>query len=379
MQFRRSGQRDERRRRVLNETLLDNVVAAGMRTAWGSVSTDGVLRTVRRSENYGNATFMDEQLRLTDLIPRRLITLFVLFTLGLAMAAGLEGLYVWMLGLPGVGQDAPIAALNLGGEGSLADWFGSITLFTAAVIAVVIYTVRRHKTDDYHGHYRVWLWAAACWLLMSVDEGASLHEAFGRMMVTVTGTTLWGDGSIWWVIAYFFLLGAVGTRILIDVRRCRLCVVALMAAATCYLGAVAALLGWLRIDDPARTIMLEEGAEMVGNLSLLLAMGLYARFVVLDAEGLLFRRKPGYDEESAGEPGDFEIDRERKKSRSAKTAVTVHPPHGVPRPASHRSPTVASVEQAETSVGRKLTKGEKKALSKRLRKMARERTLRQAR
>ena len=92
MQFRRSGQRDERRRRVLNETLLDSVVAAGVRTAWGSVPPEGVLRPIRRSENYGDAAFMDEQLRLTDLIPRRAVTLFVLFLVGLAMAAGLTTL-----------------------------------------------------------------------------------------------------------------------------------------------------------------------------------------------------------------------------------------------------------------------------------------------
>ncbi len=351
-------------------------MAAGVRTAWGSISNDGVLRTIRQSPNYGNASFLNEQLRLTDLIPRRLITILVLFALGLAMAGGLETLYAWMGGLT-LAEGKPIAAFDLGGEGSLADWFNSITLFLAATIALIVYTVRRHRTDDYQGHYRVWLWASACCLLMSVDVGASLHEGFSRMMVAVTGTSLWGDGDIWWVIAYCFIIGAVGTRVLVDVRRCRLCVLALLATAACYLAAVATLLGLLKVENPARAIMLVGGAEMVGNLSLLLAVTLYARFVILDAEGLLYRRRRGYDEELVGETPDVEINLDRDKSLLAKTSLTVHPPHGISRPAAHRSPGVNSVDQAETSVGRKLTKGEKKALRQRLRKMARERTVRQ--
>ena len=55
---------------------------------------------------------------------------------------------------------------------------------------------------------------------LSIDETASLHEGFKEMMVLVTGTRVFGDGSIWWVAAYGFLLGGVGTRLLVDMREC---------------------------------------------------------------------------------------------------------------------------------------------------------------
>ena len=75
MQFRRSGQRDERRRRVLNDALA--VATPGScrpsrRSAWGSERL-----AERKSENYGDAAFMDQQPCLTDLVPRHL-AVFVL-------------------------------------------------------------------------------------------------------------------------------------------------------------------------------------------------------------------------------------------------------------------------------------------------------------
>ena len=78
-------------------------------------------------------------------------------------------------------------------------WFSSMTLAMAAMVAVLVYTVRRHRKDDYQGRYRVWLWAAACFMLMSLDETASLHEGFKEMMTLLTGSAIFGDGSIWWI------------------------------------------------------------------------------------------------------------------------------------------------------------------------------------
>ena len=163
---------------------------------------------------------MDEQPRLTDLVPLRLPVWLLILAVGLAIVAGLEALYAWMPRLAHLTTDGSVAAFDLDAEGSLAVWFSSMTLALAALAAVMVYSVRRFKTDDYYGHYRIWLWAAACWLLLSIDETASLHEGFKEMMACVTGTRLHGDGSIWWVIAYGFLLAAVGTRLLIDMRHC---------------------------------------------------------------------------------------------------------------------------------------------------------------
>jgi len=265
----------------------------------------------RRSQNYGDASFMDDQLRLTDLIPRRLTTFILLFLGGVACVLGLEALYAWMPELmPLTHENSPVAAFDLDGEGSLAVWFSSVVLLLAGVAALIVYYVRRHKNDDYQGRYRIWLAAAACWVVMSIDETSSLHEGFKEMMTHITGTRLYGDGSLWWAVPYFFILGVVGSRLLVDMRKCILSSATLAMAAVCYIVAVAAQLQWIMPEMGAKGIMLEEGAEMIGNLFLLTAMGLHARYVILDAEGLL----PSTREEEPEEQRVWDEEEEREVS-----------------------------------------------------------------
>ncbi len=385
-QFRRSGQRDGRRRRLLAEEPYSAPAQATSRNAAGPVTTRHAELPPRKSENYGDAAFMDESLRLIDLIPRRLSSFGLLLLAGLIVVVALEVAYAWMPRLAPMTTDGRVAALDLDAEGGLAVWFSSAVLALAALVAVLVFTVRRHKTDDYQGHYRVWLWAAMCWLLMSIDEASSLHEGFKQMMTLATGTPLHGDGSLWWVIPYFFLLGAVGSRLLLDMRCCKLSSGALVATAGCYALAVGVQL-LSQGNGGARAVMLEEGAEMVGNLTLLLAMGLHARYVVLDAEGRLPRREPTLNDTNQEDRQEDQFhDEETAKghrppaSSAADEWITVEAAHQTPPPArgrtsSTRAPLVREELEPEgdpepepepSPVRRKLTKAERKALRKRL-------------
>lgn len=326
-QFRRSGQRDDRRRRVLNESLMTPAEEAGP-----ARRRRRSARHVRlhKSLHYGDATFLDEQPRLTDFVPISLVAYGVLLIFGLAIIAGLEALYYWMPQWAATTTDGRIESFDLDGEGSLAVWFSSMILFMTAVASMVVLYVRQYRTDDYQGRYRIWLWAALCWLAMSLDETASLHEGFKELMTLATGTRIVGDGSLWWVIPYFFTLGAIGTRLLVDVRECRLSAGMMISAAACYGLAVLAQLGWILPEAGARGVMVEEGAEMTGSWLLLLSVLLYARHVVLDAEGYLAERiQPAAEPE----PAKSEVQPEASAAEDAETrSIKIHPPHGVPRP-----------------------------------------------
>ena len=385
---------------MLADELLD---PAGSAVGWGPLRVAAELEAARRSSNYGDATFMDDQLRMVDLIPRRVTTFVLLFLAGLIVVAGLELLYSWastpaMLEITRDGS--PVAAFDLDSEGSLAVWFSSIVLFISALVAVLIYAIRRFKTDDYQGYYRIWLWAAACWLLMSVDETSSLHEGFKEMMKRVTGTAILGDGSIWWVAPYFFLLGAVGSRLLFDMRECRSSSTAFVGTAVCFAVAVLAQLGWILPEAwksaegaiGVRGVMLEEGAEMVGNLLLLLAMGLHARYVIFDAEGLLpegqmSMRGPVRRSllAEAAEVAEALQPLEEAAPPVADDWIRVEPAHETVQPPARRAaPTIARNKKRNPRAAvvtsrperksdleaspprRKLTKAERKALRKRL-------------
>ena len=367
MQFRRSGQRDYRRRRVLNEIRFGrSALWNGRPDGWARYGSGSLL--ARRSAHYGDAEFMDEQCRLTDLVPMRMGTYLLILIVGAGIIAALEGLYHIMPLLVPLTTDGRVAAFDLDGEGSLAVWFSSMTLALAALSAMLVYSVRRHRRDDYHGRYRVWVWAALAFLVMSLDETASLHEGFKEMMTWLTGNRVFGDGSIWWVAAYFFTLGVIGTRLVADMCECGLSTIAMFAVALCYVVAVAAQLELILPESAARGVMLEEGAEMLGNLLLVLAMLLHARHVVLDAEGLLPARRPDRDADGylyeAGDGGWSALD---------EGDILVHPPRSARPPARAIVTSVPVVEEITAPLGRKLTKQEKRAMRFRLEQARRRR------
>lgn len=351
---------------------------------------------------------MDEQPRLTDLIPMRWSIYVLALLAGLALIAGFEGLYVWGLRLAHLTHDGCIAAFDLDSEGSLASYFSATVLLFAGLVAILVYTVRRHRTDDYQGRYRVWLWTAFCCFVMSVDEGSSLHEGFKEMMTVVTGTRILGDGSIWWVIPYGFLIGSVGTRLLVETHRCRLSTACLIGTATCFAVAILGQMDLIMRDQGAREVMVEEGAEMVGDLLLLFGMMLHARYVLLDAKGLLPVRKPKAAKASKPKAASKKTakaaavvaasvsnESEEDESESASSSsITVHPPHGLPRPVNPaivpsnpnkpQPPRVAALvassgpasthDETSDAAGKpKMTKAERKAMRKRLEQMRTER------
>ena len=384
--FRRCGLRDDRRRRLLTDDLSDPDDASPCRV-WPDDGTPP-----RKSEYYGNAEFLERQWQLLDLVPRRLLVLTLLLLAGAAVIAGLEAAYAWMLERVAAGNTVTVgnavaagntvaAALDIGAKGSLACWFSSLTLLAASVAAVLVYTVRRHRTDDYQGRYRVWLWAGGCWFLMATDQAASLREGFRAAMIGWTGTPLLRDGTLWWVVIYVLVFGAVGSRLLLDMRPSRLSIGALGAAAIAYGLAMASHLGWTPVGTAAGEVMFRVGSEMAGQLMLLTAMGLHVRYVLLDAQGLVPHPEPRKVEK----PDDDETNEEVKViSAGANRWRAIDPPHVTPQPAYQRpspqpalAPAAAKPSFASASspapVNRKLTKQERRALKERLLRERRER------
>ncbi|HEV7224100.1 MAG TPA: hypothetical protein VGN42_15430 [Pirellulales bacterium] len=221
---------------------------------------------------------MDRPLRVADLAPRKNATFAALMLAGLLAVGGLEALYAWMPRLAPMTTDGRVAALDLEGEGSLAVWFSTATLEMAALASLLVYVIRRQTPGA--GRARIWLCAAAAWLAMSIDECASLHEAFKELMSHATGERILGDGTIWWAGGYAIVLSLLGLGMLRAVWPCRSAIAALFSTAAFYGAAVAAEMALLLPRKNAPEVMVEEGCEMVGNLCLLLSMGLSARHAV---------------------------------------------------------------------------------------------------
>lgn len=215
---------------------------------------------------------MNGRTQLAELPPRGSLFYVGLFLGGVLIVAVLEACYALMPLLNPHTTDGRVATFDLDSEGSLAVFFSSFTLLAAAGVCGFIYVLR---SGTNHGR-GIWLWAACCWAMMSIDECSSLHEAFKELMSHATGTRIWHDGTLWWVLAYFLVLSTTGLRLLWEMRRCWSACAMFLLVAAFYSIAVSAELSWLTAKD-STGVMLEEGCEMLGNFALLTAMALFAR------------------------------------------------------------------------------------------------------
>jgi hypothetical protein len=382
--------RDDRRRRVLSDTAAETPPKPRRPTRRGRGRAE-------KSCHYASGEFLKRQPRWIDLIPTRPHTLLGLAALGGGIVAGLVQLHLCLPRLVAMTGE-PLSSLELAGRGTLGAWFASMLLAVSAVMAVIVYTIRRHRRDDYRGRYRIWLWAAFAWLLLSAETATGMRHDFARIVATLSGTPLFGDGAVWWVIPYGFFVGGIGTRLLVDMRHGRLSSLVFLLAAAAFCGSIALRLTGEPVDDPLKHVLLRQGGMLVGSLLVLLSMVLHARYVLLDAQGRLRD-----DAEDDGEPasGTATSEGAEKTAEPKRAEVTIHPPHPVARPklvlggakpaapqatpasspagkataatTGRQSPASTPASGELSPVNRKLTKQEKRVLRERLAKARAER------
>ena len=302
------GQREGRRRRVLRED-------AGATTP----SIQSRTRVASSTKTYADEALVELQPRVTDLIPQRVLGLFALLLLGVSSIATINAIYVYGSHRWDAADTQAIASLNVQGPGSIANWLSSTLLLLAAAAALVVYNTRRHKVDDYRGRYGLWVWMAVFCLAASLDVSTGLHNLLQIGLQRLTGTALWGDGSVWW-IAIAGLMGLlVGGRALADMWSCREGVFFLALAAACYLTATLNQLGvsWPRVGP--NELLLQSSVLMLGHFFVLYSFLLYARNIYREAQGLIVMSRRGeVDGETTGRRSWFA--RRRQQSVQATTA-----------------------------------------------------------
>lgn len=308
MEFRRTGQRGDRRRRVM----LDERV--------GSSDTLEPILTERADRDdetpsplnvrtYHEAASAEWQRRITDLIPTRCGTVLLLFLVGIAGIVGIEVLYgqseTWRARF----GDASVAALDPVRPASLAGWFSSFLMVVSCITALMIYSIRRHKEDDYRGRYRVWVWAAIVWLLGSMAAAAPMHRLVAAVVADVTGSQLVGSPAIFSTAFYAMILSTVIVPVVVDMRHSRMALLTVFVAGACYATAAAIDLGLLLpLVGPFQTICLS-AARMGSHLFLLTSLLLFARHVFLEAQGKITVRPARPKREKAA------VQRRRRKKQ----------------------------------------------------------------
>jgi len=307
MQSARQSSNQQRRRRVL---LDENVSGRAARRTAASPPEEGE-RPYR--EPYSVAARHDRQARVTDLIPLRPYKLFLGVLLGLVAVAAVLNLHVaraeWRTAVPQV----QFSALNLQAEANLANWLSSGMLLLAAAYAGLTWAIRRHRADDYRGRYRVWLWAAVCLLVLSIDAATHLHRLVQGLLVHATGLRLAPHGGGWWMAAYAAALALVAVIVAIDMRRCRAAITALVAAGLGYATAAVVQLGLLEPGHILSWTLVYSAVVLAAHMLLMVAMMASARYVFLEAHGLLPVRETSSDGSCEDQPNRRSRRRELKR------------------------------------------------------------------
>jgi hypothetical protein len=292
MEFRRSGQSNQRRRRVLKE---DTSSAAAEEAA------EATPRRRRRGGGatqrpYTDAALVEHQARVTDLIPKRPWTLLVLILSSLLAVTFVQALYAhrhWGAKLVG---EHNLSALDPTTRGSLSAWLSSALLGLAAVACVSVFSIRRHRIDDYKGRYRLWLSLAVVCLLASIDATTDLHAVARHALEVVAsryagGTSLGEYTRFWWVAFNLVMVVVISGRMSIEMRRSVGASAWVVAAAASYTMVGALELDYVSASSPFTLILMQSSAKMAGDAALLFAIGTYARYVFLDSQGILAQRR----------------------------------------------------------------------------------------
>lgn len=302
-----NSHRDDRRRRALAEDWAGETTSA-------AATVTPAAKPSGKQDRYTAAARRENHRRTSDFVPRSNLAHALWWLAGLTLAAGLLAGYATLIE-PAEAPAATVAGplFQLAHGGSLIGWFSSTLLTLAAAGSVLTYSIRRHRLDDYRGSYRLWLWSAAAWLVMSIDATANLHTPFSDAMTAATGWSMAGNSAVWWIGVWGMLMLVLAIRLGIETRDCRSAMVGVIATFSLWTAALAIDACWIAAGEHAGLIA--AAGRLVGQMTLLLSIGLYARHVLLDAEGLLpvraekpkrekkpKKEKPSRDEDDSGEP-----------------------------------------------------------------------------
>lgn len=286
MDFRRSGQLDERRRRVLRDELAqpaDNETAESASS--GSGSAKGPVRA------YSPAVLTERQPRVADLLPVRPFLAVSFVLLLLTAVAAIECLHIYVRTSP-IDGHGYLSALDLSARGNLGSWFAAMLFAGGVGLAVTTLGIRAHRVDDYRGRYRIWLWIAAALVWASIDAATGLHEALGLLIATATHGSLPRENlaaacTISWVVPYSLVFGALAIRLAIEVWSSLASFAALATAGLLYVLAMLATLEMLPQAGPLVDSVVGSSLVLLAHVATVSAIALYARHVYLDADGRL--------------------------------------------------------------------------------------------
>ncbi|XZE54554.1 hypothetical protein SH139x_000524 [Planctomycetaceae bacterium SH139] len=241
---------DDRRRLVIYSQRLSQqpVESHGRQKAGDSRQAGGKSKTA----GYNSRVHRRLRARWYGLVPVRRRTMLA--------CSGALGLVVLMLAVahwaafwwsPLAMRPALARPLRLDRPDSFGTWLSALLLAVTAGASLLVYQLRRHRADDYHGHYRLWRISILVCLLASVDCVTHLVSWLGGGLDVLLAEREVLAGADW--VRLLLVVGgaAFGIRMTAEVARDRLAAVCLMLSLGLFALPIAARWNFFRLEPAA--------------------------------------------------------------------------------------------------------------------------------
>jgi hypothetical protein len=244
-------------------------------------------KSKRDASLYAYGANRRSQLKTTDLIPKRVFAVSVL-VMGVIVVFGLLNVLAifaprWESHIGTRGVDA----LALSGTGTLSAWFCSMLLGLAGLVCLQLFRLRKHRRDDYHGSYRMWLLMSVACFIGSIETATHLFTIVWPLTESLTKISI--QQTAWLPLAIgVSILTLLIARTAFEIRESR---AALTLIVTAWLALVAAGVFQLPAAQPVADQLGGElllgNCFLLGVVSVFMATVIDARFVFLQAHGLI--------------------------------------------------------------------------------------------
>ncbi|TWT99165.1 hypothetical protein Pla108_00990 [Botrimarina colliarenosi] len=119
----------------------------------------------------------------------------------------------------GVGASAA-QLLQVSRPGSVAAWWETGLWLAVGGQCVLLFGMRRHRTNDLGGSYRWWLFAAATAIGMSISSATHANQVVASELAALTGFSPLAGDLLWRIVPGGLIVAAVAVVALLEVREC---------------------------------------------------------------------------------------------------------------------------------------------------------------
>ncbi|MCO8124670.1 hypothetical protein NHH03_23225 [Stieleria sp. TO1_6] len=296
------------------------------------------LREARQpAKEYGSRVHRRLRGRWFSLVPVSRLAMTIVATLLLIAPAGMAVLHHLAVTWPRLAYNESLARpLRIDRPDSFAAWWLSMVLVLASGAMLLIYQLRRHRRDDYVGHYRLWRLSLIVMLIASVHWTVDLVSWLGAWMDLALGDRAALSGANW--LRLVLDVGGIilSMRLVAEVYRCRGALLAMVSAVACLGFSEAAHWRLLSIDSMFESTLVI-AAPMMGFSLVLVAATIYLRLLYRQvrniSDGPTMRERVA---QWAADRGRDEFDSQSLDSQTEDQSATESAPARRPEPPAPR-------------------------------------------